>query len=68
MNEAEKIVPEKKISGFIIPSNVMDNIMAYIGRGPWLEVNELINHIRMNSKPLYKTTKDETENRTTPDA
>lgn len=63
--EAQPLPPQKP-AAFIVPAKVMDEIYAYIGKGPWLEVNNLINWIASNSQPIKpsQTKTNEEENLT----
>lgn len=61
-NDAAAMAPIPPVA-FTVPAETMDLILRYIGRGPWLDVNELMNYIRQTSVPMYKPVEDEKENK-----
>lgn len=56
------------IAGFFVPIELFDQILGYIGQGPWMEVNEFMTSIRNSVQPIYAKNQqiNETADQNTP--
>lgn len=62
--------PKENPLGYYVPYAVYEQVLLYIGKGPYLEVKPLMEYVTGNSQAVYPKNieKNETENNTTPDA
>lgn len=52
-NSLAEIQEGPPIAGFFVPIGLFDQILGYIGQGPWMEVNEFMERIKNSVQPIY---------------
>ena len=58
-----EVAQEKKDPvGFLIPVQLFNDIVNYITRAPWMEVDGLMSSIRANAQPIFPQKPKEVEN------